>query len=573
MHTHLGEALVFWRLAFSPTYERELIKSAILGCLGSHDVRSAIAYELFGVHDLLLRVWVPGTTTLKRVEADLIDALVPHDILDVEVFTVSYPVRHWPFRRPNEPFHWPENNDIHNLLSATNIATIDDGSASISLVERAEHQGVMKRYDAPPDPELPGIKFAMVVRGGEDVDFYRFEAALKYVLDAADRIGERSLYAGDGFAHFLVMGKVTYENFHAINEQLLVPFNAALVREEFSARTFTHLSGQRGFLISEERLTGPAFSPPERMVGIVTSDDEQKLSALVPGYVFAGRYELLNFVDYGGFSLVYRVHDHDVNKVRALKVLRSRDTAGLSREITFLQAITHPSVVKAYGGDVAEGLVYLVEEFVDGESLYTRMHGESPPDDADSIRICLALLDALAAIHPDYERIAELRDRNDKGGLADAELEEFMRLRAEGIVHRDVKPLNIILRTGSHEPVLIDFNIASRVGDNVETTKHTPAYTPPDFGNEPRWDTSIDLFAVGVIAYELLCHNHPYTESDPKLGQGPIDPSASRQDLPESVRAWLLRATATSRADRFRTARQMQAALQAAEADLRELGR
>ncbi len=83
-----------------------------------------------------------------------------------------------------------------------------------------------------------------------------------------------------------------------------------------------------------------------------------------------------------------------------------------------------------------------------------------------------------------------------------------MELRDKGLVHRDIKPLNIMLaRTGAK---LLDFNIASRVGDPVNTQSGTRPYQAPD-ANLTRWDVSTDLFAVGVVLYELLCNGqHPY---------------------------------------------------------------
>jgi serine/threonine protein kinase len=83
-----------------------------------------------------------------------------------------------------------------------------------------------------------------------------------------------------------------------------------------------------------------------------------------------------------------------------------------------------------------------------------------------------------------------------------------MELTDKGLVHRDIKPLNVILiRKGAK---LLDFNIASRVGDEVSTQSGAPPYQTPDV-NLTRWDVSPDLFAVWVVLYELLCDGeHPY---------------------------------------------------------------
>jgi serine/threonine protein kinase len=110
---------------------------------------------------------------------------------------------------------------------------------------------------------------------------------------------------------------------------------------------------------------------------------------------------------------------------------------------------------------------------------------------------------------------------------------------------------------------LLDFNIASRVGDPVRTVSGTPPYQPPD-ADLTRWDVSTDLFAVGVTLYEMLCDGqHPYAQARPMPDVNPRDPRQFRKDLSAPLAQFLLKACAPERTARFQTAMEMRAALDA----------
>ena len=202
----------------------------------------------------------------------------------------------------------------------------------------------------------------------------------------------------------------------------------------------------------------------------------------------------------------------------------------------------------------------------DGELLSNYTDGKAHLRDREAIDVGLDVLSALEAIHPDSERLDELERKKLDGELSEREYAELMAMSENALVHRDIKPQNIMLtRSGAK---LLDFNIASRVGDPVRTVSGTPPYQPPD-ANLTRWDVSTDLFAVGVTLYELLCDgNHPYEQSRPTVGVEPRDPREYRPDMNDVLAAFLVRACAPDRSERFQTAAEMEAELEAVRAGL-----
>jgi len=265
--------------------------------------------------------------------------------------------------------------------------------------------------------------------------------------------------------------------------------------------------------------SGPAKAPPDYAVGDVLD----------------GRFEILQAVGRGGFSKVYRVRDGVEGKERALKLFdNAAGYEAVRREISALREIRHPNVVEVFwAGQSYAGDWYLITEFIDGESLEEFVTGRRNLRDREAVDVALDLLDALVAFHPDTE--------------------------GRGLIHRDIKPRNIMLtRTGAK---LLDFNIASRVGDPVHTQSGTPPYQPPD-ADLTRWDVSTDLFAVGVLLYQLLCNgSHPYPNAMPVVDGLVIDPRTIRSELGPDLPEFLIRACAPLSRDRFSTAVEMQVAL------------
>ena len=300
---------------------------------------------------------------------------------------------------------------------------------------------------------------------------------------------------------------------------------------------------------------------PKPDPGEVRSSAGAKAADYVVGDVVDGRFEILDLLGQGGFSKVYRVRDEVEDEERALKLFdNAAGYEAVRREIGALRKIHHPNVVDVFWADKTRGGDwYLITEYVHGESLNEYATGKKHLRDREAVDVALDIIDALIAIHPDFARLNELNHKNREGGLSESEYDEWMEIQDKGLVHRDIKPLNVVLtRSGAK---LLDFNIASRVGDPVYTQSGTPPYQAPD-ADLTRWDVSTDLFAVGVLLYELLCDgHHPYPGSKPMVGEQVIDPRTIRSDLPSALAEFLLKACAPERGQRFSTAAEMKTEL------------
>ena len=312
----------------------------------------------------------------------------------------------------------------------------------------------------------------------------------------------------------------------------------------------------RGLQRDSEVLPEPDPAEVKSSVGV-------KAASYAVGDVIDGRFEIIELLGQGGFSKVYRVRDEVEGEERAFKLFdNAAGYEAVRREIGALRKIHHPNVVEVFwAGRTDTGDWYLILEYIEGESLDEYVSGKRRLRDREAIDVALDILDALVAIHPNAARIEELDRKKHEGELSEAEYDEWMGLQDKGLVHRDIKPLNVMLtRTGVK---LLDFNIASRVGDPVYTQSGTPPYQAPD-ANLTRWDVSTDLFAVGVMLYELLCDgHHPFPGSKPMVGEQVIDPRTIRSDISTELADFLIKASSAYRSDRFSTAHDMKQALEA----------
>ncbi len=327
---------------------------------------------------------------------------------------------------------------------------------------------------------------------------------------------------------------------------------AHLVRQMLLANPALRLQDSAALSGELDRMRGGAPSEPK---GTVKDEYE-------PGDVIDGKFTVLGPLGGGGFSHVYRVLNALHQQEYALKVFNGESYEKVHREASILLNIESPHIVRAIWADqTAEGQWYLVTEYIRGETLAAYASGEKRLSIEESCEIASEILQALESIHPQSQRIAELDEKARQGDLTIEEYDELRELKTSGIVHRDIKPQNLMLAADGIR--VIDFNIASRVGEKVNTLSGTPPYMAPDIlAGVDAWDVSPDLFAVGVVLYELICCEHPYPDRQPQMAVDPRDPRDFRPEAADDLAEFLIRACASHRSERFTTAREMRIALE-----------
>jgi eukaryotic-like serine/threonine-protein kinase len=264
---------------------------------------------------------------------------------------------------------------------------------------------------------------------------------------------------------------------------------------------------------------------------------------LRPGTIIGDRYEILASIGEGGMGQVYRARHLGLDKQVALKVLpmgRTGDAdARFSREARALARLDHPGCVRVLDHGRADGVSYLSLDLVQGITLGAAMKQERFAI-SRAVEITRQLLLALAHAH------------------------------VLGVIHRDIKPENVVLRD-SKWPVLVDFGLASLADEASFTAKGmcvgSPSYLAPERLLGKPHDARTDLYAIGVILYEMVAGSKPFAGDSPQqtmtlaLHRPPRPLRALRRDISPVLERIITRALSKDPTRRFADAEEMLLAL------------
>jgi len=261
--------------------------------------------------------------------------------------------------------------------------------------------------------------------------------------------------------------------------------------------------------------------------------------------LFDGRYRIVRKLGTGGMANVYLAEDEVLGRRVAIKILNDRHAGDdqfierFRREAKNAASLSHPNIVSIYDRGEAEGTYYIAMEYLDGRSLKELIVARGPAPVNVAIEYARQILAAIRFAH------------------------------RHGIVHRDIKPHNVLVDAEGRLKVT-DFGIA-RAGASQMTEAGsiigTAQYLSPEQARGAPVDQTSDLYSVGVVLYELLTGVVPFNGDTPveiamkHLSSAPEPPSSKRADIPRDLDLVVLRALAKDPADRYQSADEMDADL------------
>ena len=274
-----------------------------------------------------------------------------------------------------------------------------------------------------------------------------------------------------------------------------------------------------------------------RTSGVAAAGDD-----LEKGRVLAGRYEILQLLGRGGMGAVYKARDTELDRIVALKLIRpelARNPEILRRfkqELILARQVTHKNVIRIFDLGQSDGIKFITMDFVEGQDLRVLLveRGKFPAEEAS--RLMLQICRALEAAH------------------------------SEGVIHRDLKPQNIMV-TGDGRAYVMDFGIArsAHLPGMTQTGAlvGTPEYMSPEQARGEKLTERSDLFSLGVIFYELLTGKSPYPADAPlgtlwkRLQEKPKAPAEVEATVPMALNDLVMNALEIEPEKRISSAREM----------------
>ena len=256
--------------------------------------------------------------------------------------------------------------------------------------------------------------------------------------------------------------------------------------------------------------------------------------------LLAGRYELVDKIGEGGMAIVYRAKDRLLNRYVAIKVLRPEYTRdeqfieSFKRESQAAAGLTHPNIVAVYDVGKSGNINYIVMELVDGRPLSELIEEQAPMDYKDVISIAKQMASALSLAH------------------------------RHQIIHRDVKPHNILITTDGVAK-LTDFGIAKAVTNAsamADTSKIIGSvhYFSPEQARGSFVDERSDIYSLGIVMYEMLTGRVPFDGENPvevalkHINEEMIPPSRIVKGIPPNLEKLVLKATDKFQTNRYKSA-------------------
>src|SRR5579863_1721542 len=270
--------------------------------------------------------------------------------------------------------------------------------------------------------------------------------------------------------------------------------------------------------------------------------------ALNPGSVLGGRYEILQMLGEGGMGAVYKARDRELDRYVALKIIRpelANQPEVLRRfkqELILARKVTHKNVIRIFDLGEADGIKFISMDFIEGQDLRSLLNQKGKLSPEEATAIMLQVCQALDAAH------------------------------AEGVVHRDLKPQNIMIDAQGRTTVM-DFGIARSMELTGMTQTGaligTPEYMSPEQAKGQEVDARSDLFTLGIIFYELLTGKTPYVSDTvvatllKRTQERARPPSQLEPTLPRYLNDLVVHCLEIDPRDRYQTASEVLADLEA----------